>query len=225
MKLRLSQKHDAAMTLFEVGIIIAVVLIMAVFLLQTISQRRSLARPYAAKARQIACINNLKQVGLAYRIWEGDNGDIPPMGISVTNGGSLELVATGNVVSTFLAMSNELGTPRILFCPADTNRLMKMNFGGLANANISYLVGADMTNDTNPQMILSGDSDWELGGKLLKPGLVSLATNDPVAWSAIRHVKIGSIGLADGSVQTTTSGSLHTYLQLTGFATNRFAIP
>jgi len=33
------------------------------------------------------CINNLKQLGLAYRIWEGDNRDKNPMELSVTNGG------------------------------------------------------------------------------------------------------------------------------------------
>ena len=30
------------------------------------------------KAQKINCINNLKQVGLAFRIWEGDNGDKYP---------------------------------------------------------------------------------------------------------------------------------------------------
>ena len=60
---------------------------------------------------------------------------------------------------------------------------------------------------------------------MLRPGLVSLWTNDPVAWSATRHNKSGNIGLADGSVQSTTSGSLRTYLQQTGLATNRFALP
>ena len=96
MKPRLSKKRNAAMTLFEVGVVIAIVMILVVLILPR------LARPRTATV--INCANNLKQLGLAYRIWEGDNGDIYPMGISVTNGGSMEMVATGNVVKTFLVM-------------------------------------------------------------------------------------------------------------------------
>ena len=100
------------MTLFEVGVVVAIVMILIVLLLPR------LATPNG-RISKINCTNNLKQVGLAYRIWEGDNGDIYPMGISVTNGGSMEMVATGNVVQTFLVMSNELSTPRILHCHRD----------------------------------------------------------------------------------------------------------
>ena len=218
MKLRLSQKHRAAMTLFEVGVIVAVVMIFFVLFAPAIF------RPRPHRSSRIGCINNVKQVGLAYKLWAGDNGDILPMGISVTNGGSMEMVAAGNVVSTFLAMSNELSTPKILFCPDDTSRFFTNDFGGLSNSNISYFVSADTTNDANPNMILTGDSDWMLGGKMLKPGLVSLWTNDPVAWNA-RHAHSGNIGLADGSVQSTTIHQLQSYLQQTGLATNRFALP
>ena len=94
MKPRLSTKREAAMTLFEVGVVVALLMIVVVLLLP------QLARPHRTYSG-INCINNLKQVGLAYRIWEGDNGDIYPMGISVTNGGAMELVQTGNVVSVF----------------------------------------------------------------------------------------------------------------------------
>ena len=34
------------------------------------------------KAQRINCVNNLKQVGLAFRIWEGDNNDKYPMAVS-----------------------------------------------------------------------------------------------------------------------------------------------
>jgi hypothetical protein len=94
MKPRLSTKREAAMTLFEVGVVVAVLMIVVVLLLP------QLARPHRTYSG-INCINNLKQVGLAYRVWEGDNSDIYLMGISVTNGGAMELVQTGNVVSVF----------------------------------------------------------------------------------------------------------------------------
>ncbi|MBW8863935.1 MAG: type II secretion system protein [Verrucomicrobia bacterium] len=217
MKPRLSQKRDTAMSLFEVGLVIAVlVILVAVFLPRT-------ARLHSP---EIACSNNLKQIGLAYRIWEGDNGDISPMGVSITNGGVRELVSTGNVVSVFQVMSNELSTPRILVCPLDTRR-PAIDFTGLKNANISYFIGVDVTNDStpNPLLIFSGDSDLGPGGAPAKPGLQSFWTNDPVGWSATRHVRKGNIGLADGSVDTLSSNQLHTYFVATGLATNRLAIP
>jgi prepilin-type processing-associated H-X9-DG protein len=178
-----------------------------------------------ASITTIFCVNNLKQVGLAYRVWEGDNGDIYPMGISVTNGGSMEMAATGNVVQTFLVMSNELATPKILYCPADSARVCANSFFGLANSNVSFFVGMAVTNDANPQLILSGDSDFEIGGKPVRAGLLSLWANDPVAWSATRHGHSGNLGLADGSVQSVTTASLPGYFVRTGVATNRLAIP
>jgi len=222
MKPRLSKNHSAAMTLFEVGVVIAIVMILAILILHTSW------RPNSAydRARQIYCVNNLKQTGLAYRIWEGDNGNMYPMGVSVTNGGSMEMVAIGNVVQTFQVMSNELGLPKILYCPADNARTSATTFAGLDNSNISYFVGVDVTNDAvNPQMIISGDCNFEIGGMAIKPGLRSFWTNDPVVWSAAGHVNRGNLGLADGSVQVATSPRLHDYFQLTGLATNRFAIP
>ena len=206
------------MTLFEVGVIVAVVMILFVVFAPVIFR----AKPH--RSSRIGCTNNLKQNLLSFKLWAGDNNDTLPMGVSVAKGGSMELVAAGDVVTTFLVMSNELSTPKLLICPDDAGRSSAIDFGGLSNSNISYFVSADMTNDLNPQMILTGDSDLMLGGKMLKPGLVSLGTNAPVAWGS-RHSSGGNLGLADGSVQSTTSASLRTYLQQTGLATNRFALP
>ena len=218
MNPRLSKKRNAAMTLFEVGAVIAIVLILVVVLLPALNTIRH-------RAARITCVNCLMQIGMAARVWAGDNGDVYPMGISVTNGGSMEMVATGDVVQTFLVMSNELSTPYILYCPADTARIRTTSFAGLSNSNISYFISVDATNDTNPQMIISGDCNFENGGVPVKSGLRSFWTNDPVAWSATRHVLKGNIGLADGSVQTADSSKLRDLLQQTGLATNRFAIP
>ena len=207
------------MTLLEVFIVLAAIVILATVLLPVLAAARK-------KVSKISCSNNLKQIGLAFRIWEGDNGDKYPMGISVTNGGSMEMVQTGNVAQTFIVMSNELSIPKILICPYDTNNSYVYSFGGLSNSNISYFVGVDATNNVNPQLIISGDSNFEIGGKPVKAGLNSFGTNDPVAWSpTTRHMKSGNVGLADGSVQSTTSKSLQTYFQQTGLATNRLAIP
>jgi prepilin-type processing-associated H-X9-DG protein len=170
-------------------------------------------------------MNNLEQVGLAYRIWEGDNNDHYPMGISVTNGGAMEMVRAGNSVMPFLVMSNELSTARILLCPADEASSFATNFNHLTSSNVSYFVGADVTNDVNPSLILSGDCNFEIGGKPVASGLFSLGTNAPIVWRANRHNKWGNLGFGDGSVQSATQSGLRAYVAATGVATNRWAIP
>jgi hypothetical protein len=100
------------------------------------------------------------------------------------------------------------------------------SFAGLASSNISYFVGVDVTNDTNPLMIISGDANFEIGGVLVKSGLLEFSTNAPIAWTATRHITYGNIGLADGSVQQVTSSRFRQWLlPQTGLATNRLAIP
>jgi type II secretory pathway pseudopilin PulG len=72
------------MTLIEVLVVICVLAFLAIYFLPHINHPSN-------RAPRISCVNNLKQVGLAYRIWEGDNGDKYPMQTSVTNGGTMEL--------------------------------------------------------------------------------------------------------------------------------------
>ena len=70
------------------------------------------------KARSIACVNNLKQLGLSARVWATDNGDILPPDI--------------------LSMSNEIAAPKILVCPADEGRQPAANWSVFTLANTSY---------------------------------------------------------------------------------------
>jgi hypothetical protein len=172
----------------------------------------------------------LKQIGLAYREWAGDNGDKFPMEISVTNGGTAELFSRGSqfqnlVFLNYLAMSNELSTPRILHCPDDTNRVVATNFGvSFNNLSISYFLGLDASSK-NPQTFLSGDDNFEVGGVPIKSGLMEFSTNASIAWTAARHHFSGNILLADGSVQTITSADLQRAFHQTGTTTNRLVIP
>ena len=178
-----------------------------------------------SKARRINCVNNLKQIGLAYRLWEGDHGGKYPMDISMTNGGTMELANGKNAWINFFVMSNELITPKVLYCPADINGFSATNsWGGLNNQTISYFVG--LKADTNhTQAFLAGDDNFEIGGVAVKSGLLEFSTNTPVAWTAARHKFSGNIGLADGSVFSATISGLSNLVHQTGLATNRLAIP
>ena len=218
MKPRLSKKRNAAMTLFEVGVVIAIVMILVVVFLPRFARSPE-------HSSRINCVNNLKLIGLAYRIWVADNNDKYPMQVSTTNGGTMELMADGkNVWRNFLVMSNELSTPKILFCPADAGRICATNFSNDLKDKISYFFGVD-ANPKDPQMLLSGDDNFAISGIPVKSGLLEISSNTPIAWTSARHKFAGNIGLADGSVQQVSNSELTNSLQPTGSATIRLAIP
>ena len=136
----------------------------------------------------------------------------------------MEMVVTGDVTQTFLVMSNELGTPKILHCPEDAAHFEATSFSELANSNISYFVGVDAI-ETDPQMLLSGDDNFEIGGAPVKSGLLEISSNTKIAWSAARHEFTGNFAIADGSVQEANNSILTNWFLNSGLATNRFAIP
>jgi prepilin-type N-terminal cleavage/methylation domain-containing protein/prepilin-type processing-associated H-X9-DG protein len=211
-------KTIKAFTLIELLLVIAVIAVLgAIFLPQL---RRPRMRP-----SRIFCVNALKQVGLAFRMWSLDYGGKFPMQVSVTNGGTMELVKSGIVFPHFQVMSNELNTPKLLVCPEDTNRTPASTFTqNLNDAQIGYFVGVE-ADPTKPAMFLAGDNNLGLGGVPAKHGLLALWTNYPVAWVKPRHYAGGNVLLVDGSVQQVGDAQLRTLLQKTGMATNRLAIP
>src|SRR5258707_2707871 len=105
-----------AFALFEGFIVLVVVSALAAFVILP-----RMARTRCTGCR-INCINNLKQVGLSFRTWALDNNDKYPMQVSVTNGGTIELI-NGSVFSPFQVMSNELCTPKNLKCSQETDSL------------------------------------------------------------------------------------------------------
>jgi competence protein ComGC len=217
VKPRFSNHQTTAWTRVEVLVIVVVAgALLCLALVWLVQAKR--------KAGSICCNCNLKQVGISFRLWEDDRQGKYPMQVSVTNGGAMELVAAGNVAACFRVMSNELSTPKILLCPADTHRVWATNFSTLNNSNISYFIGVD-AKETKPQMFLSGDDNFAIGGVPVASGLLAISTNTPFSWTAARHKFFGNVGLADGSVQQLNTNALQQALQQTGVATNRLAIP
>ncbi len=216
LKLRTGNCGNSAITRLEVIVVVAAVFLVGLFVLAAVGDKQ--------RARKIACTSHLKQLSMAYRLWEGDHAGRYPMYVSVTNGGSMELIRNGNMFWTFKVMSNEISAPIILHCPADLVHSAAKSFEQLSNSNISYFVNLDAS-EANPQQVLIGDSNLEINGKPVKSGVVSISTNDVVSWQDNRHRKFGNIGMADGSVQSASVRGLRSYFQNSGEATNRLAIP
>jgi len=217
-----TKRKAGALTLIEVLVVVAVVAVLGAAILVALSRVRM-------RSSKIGCINNLKQVGLSFRMWANDYDDKFPMQISVTNGGTMELVPSGLVFPHFQVMSNELNAPRVLVCPDDQTRRAATNFTlDFEDAHISYFVGVDATSN-QPAMLLSGDRQIMLDRVLLSPGLHSLSTNQDLGWPKQIHWykdsrNTGNIVLADGSAYRVDAKGLRELLQKSAVP-NRLAIP
>jgi hypothetical protein len=175
------------------------------------------------RAKQVMCQSNLKQIGIAFRTWDGDYGNKYPMSVPTNKGGSMEFGAGDKMYMLFQVMSNEINNPKVLVCPAD-NQDPAADFTHLNNNNLSYFVGLD-ADETYPSMLFTGDRNLVTNGVAVIPGLVVIKTNDVAGWSGSIHKFVGNFGLADGSVQRGSSRTLQKFLSNTGTNVNRLAVP
>ena len=134
---------------------LVVTLVMLSLLLPALSSTKS-------KAQQINCVNNLKQVGTAFRLWSGDYNDRFPFNVPAKEGGTLESCSRdadgfdANSWRHFQVMSNELYTPKIIVCPADTSKSAALDFATLGAGNVSYQVRSGTNIDeTHPEEVLA----------------------------------------------------------------------
>jgi prepilin-type processing-associated H-X9-DG protein len=217
MKLQRKNQAGRAFTLIEVLVVIVGVAAILLWLSLPSGPRAG------AKAVRINCASNLKQVGLAFRVWDGDNNDHFPMKGITNRFGVMELPNPTNVFRYFQVMSNELNNPLVLICPTDRRKSSK-DLASLKNENISYFVGLD-ADETQPNMLLAGDRNLVVDGVAAGPGLLTLTSTNQVGWSAKMHNFAGNVGLADGSVQQLTSSGLQRLLANSGTNVNRLAVP
>jgi len=217
--MNLTRRNSArALSRIEVLIVVAVAACLACLAVLGIQVAKG-------RARSMCCNCNLKQIGLAFRVWEGDHFNEYPMLVSTTNGGAKELIATGQVFSSFQVASNELSTPRVLVCPEDRARLPAQSWtSNFDDQTVSYFLSLDAS-ETNAQMFLSGDRNLMTNGTAFVHGVHQLTTNQAIGWTKGFHKNRGNIALADGSVEFLSSLGLKLGMQNSGIATNRIAIP
>ena len=86
---------------------------------------------------RIECVNNLKQLGLAARIWAGDND--------------------GKYSTSLVAMSNELSRVEILICPSDKARqnYTSLSFSQFQDNMTSYQYLAQPDDETYPECVIA----------------------------------------------------------------------
>jgi len=215
-------KQKKAFTLIELLVVIAIIAILAAMLLPALAAAKR-------KAQRISCVNNIKEDSLAFRIWEGDNGDKYPQALSTSQGGASDMVWHGNtgpaykygVANVFCVMSNELSTPKILNCPSDSRNVSitipATNFNEILNITttspntadqntvqaISYFVSGD-ANEGNPQMLLLGD--YNIGTTL---GTAAASTNFASGGSYNPTTSDGNGSTPNGNIWGWTANSGH----------------
>jgi hypothetical protein len=225
MKPQYTANRTGAFTRNELLLVIGVVALLAALLPPALAAAKR-------KAQRIQCVNNLKEIGdPGLRLWIGDHNDKYPGELAVTNDSVMELLGSGNAYVLWQSMSNELGAPKILFCPADTSHIAATNFTtGFSDNNISYFFSLDAV-EIYPQMILNGDDNLTVGGVRVRPGILNFGTDAPIAWTDERHRRVGNIGMADGSAQQLTSEGLNSTVVSSASGipahatTNRWVIP
>jgi len=224
----MKQQTKKAFTLIELLVVIAIIAILAAMLLPALAAAKK-------KAQKINCVNNLKQVGLAFRIWSGDNQDKYPMSVSYTAGGAQENVGYASTASThlnpgwvFMVMSNELSTPKVVYCPSDNfhnsgaaNAFNNTNFvvcslpgantpaGAATKAGVaSYFINGDAT-ESDPQIILSGDENIGTVGTANNGGATYgfTGTSSTAPDAQGKSVNLGGAAQLPGGWATATSGT------------------
>jgi prepilin-type N-terminal cleavage/methylation domain-containing protein/prepilin-type processing-associated H-X9-DG protein len=245
------RKQNGAFTLIELIVVVAILAMLAASLLPALAGTRP-------RGQHLACTNNLKQVGLAFRTWAIDHNGNMPMQVAYVMGGDSDDVGfrvlsysqkssptsgSRGVSMMLLRMTNELSTPKVLYCPAEYESSVRQaatTFAGnnigkpsaipfINDLNVSYFIGVD-AQETYPRMFLTGDHN--LGGNANPPTLpylaapstgtpfVSLGTNFNAnagpAWMNNMHTQRGNVGMADGSVEWFNRSELQDALRYSG---------
>jgi prepilin-type N-terminal cleavage/methylation domain-containing protein len=216
------KSKPTAFTLIELLVVIAIIAILAALLLPALARAK-------ARAQRISCTSQIKQIGLANRLYSNDHGDKFSWDVAELEGGTKGTTLPGSTakggtaVGIYRALSNELVTPKVLVCNSDGGKNRESDFlnnnttsfGRQANDNrgLSYFAGIDGAED-KPQTIISGDRNVTGVGIGADPvgwveELYDATAGTPNAdFDKTIHVQAGNIGLGDGSALQVTPTTL-----------------
>lgn len=207
-----SNKILLAFTLPELLVVLVIVIILVGMIIPPTHAPRE-------KVDRIKCVNNLKNIGVAFRVYANDNHDRFSWEISDPKD-ETHINYLSDPADYLRGLSNELSTPKILICRAD-KRVDATNWIQFSRTNLSYFISPDASQIFS-NSFLAGDRNITNQSGALRPGLNSISrTENTVGWDQTIHKHQGNVTLADGAVQQLTSARLRDQLRHTG-QTNKY---
>src|SRR5262245_41072852 len=99
-----------AFTRVELLAVLASIAFLAMVVLPALANNRQ-------RSDRVICVNNLRQIGVAFQLWGNDHGDDPPQMVMTNDGGTRRHSLAPNTWLHFAWISNELINPQFVFCP------------------------------------------------------------------------------------------------------------
>src|ERR1043165_3729931 len=223
MNLRIGSPSLSAFTRSELILVLGFIALLFCFIFSGVPGIRA-----KEKAKLVSCMASQRQIVLGLAMFASTNGDQFPALVSITNGGAMEPMSDGNVMSCFATLTNSIN-PYAFVCPSDKLRARPERGQPLTRTNLSYFISLDATSKDPPvTTILTGDRHLELNGKSATSGVFGLSMNCKSAWTTELHFMKGQgtrgvVSFVDGHVEATKN--LAGVVARQNMASNRVVVP
>ena len=195
-------RSASAFTKLDLIIVFGTLVMLAVWLVYL--------RPARPRAARTNCVSNLKQVGLAFRMWANDHGDRFPWEVPAAYGGTKEFAHLPHAALHYAVVSNEFISPKILTCTSEKNRIRTHSWTAPLHKSLSYFAGLSAT-EPHPTALLAGDRHVSTNPSAMV-GLLTVENSKLLRWTKGLHEGRGegNVCFADGSVAQLSTSKLRT---------------
>jgi prepilin-type processing-associated H-X9-DG protein len=224
----------------ELVVVVAVLAVGIAILISALSWAK-------AKSLRIVCANQLRSMGVAFRLYANDYDEKNPYQVlaeRATNGspasplGSFDPTNGAELWRIFQEAGGELSSPWIAVCPTDTRvaatdfeetNLTLKSFAYTTNRldSLSYWFAPETRVD-RPNLLVLGDRNFYRSSTLLggsqRLGSTKVETKS-LAWGSEMHRRAGNIAFSDGHVDQLSSDGLREALAKSSDTNNVVWLP